>query len=142
MTSKKLKNPTMWFCVVLLSLIVSGSSNAQNSQIQSKRVVSVTKSVVNMRTLAEAEATATKSNKRTRGAVLQPPAADFQTMPVPGSIPEVNTGSKTSVLAEETPAQLNSMDGGGPMVPSPGPAQNFQGAIDEAVGGGPSGTFT
>lgn len=30
----------------------------------------------------------------------------------------------------------------GPLAPSPGPSQNFQGAIDEAVGGGTSGTFT
>ena len=142
MTSKNRKNPVGWFCVILLSLIVSGSSNAQTSQIQSKRVVSVTKSVVNMRALADAEATASKSNKKLRGAALQSPGADFQTMPVPGSIPEVNTGSKPSGLVEEAPAQLNSMDVGGPLDPSPGPAQNFQGAIDEAVGGGPAGTFT
>lgn len=142
MTSKNRRNLVGWFCVVLLSLIVSGSSNAQSNQIQSKRVVSVTKSVVNMRALADAESTATKGNKKQRGAVLQSPGADFQTMPVPGSIPEVNTGSKSSGLQEEPPAQVNSMDVGGPLVPSPGPAQNFQGAVDEAVGGGPSGTFT
>ena len=142
MTSKNRKILVGWFCVVLLSLIVSGSSNAQNNQIQSKRVVSVTKSVVNMRALADAESAATKINKKQRAAALQSPGADFQTMPVPGSIPEVNTGSKSSGLQEETPAQVNSMDIGGPLVPSPGPAQNFQGAVDEAVGGGPSGTFT
>lgn len=142
MTSKNRQILVGWFCVVLLPLIVSGSSNAQSNQIQSKRVVSVTKSVVNMRALADAESAATKSSKKQRGAVLQLPGADLQTMPVPGSIPEVNTGSKSSGLEEETPAQVNSMDVGGPLVPSPGPAQNFQGAIDEAVGGGPAGTFT
>lgn len=142
MTSKNRKVLVGWFCVVLLSLIVSGSSNAQSNQIQSKRVVSVTKSVVNMRALADAESTAAKSSKKLRGAALQSPGADFQTMPVPGSISEVNTGSKSSGLEEVTPAQINSMDIGGPLVPSPGPAQNFQGAVDEAVGGGPSGTFT
>src|ERR1700754_678970 len=142
MTSKNRKKLVGWFCVVLLPLIVSGSSNAQSNQIQSKRVVSVTKSVVNMRALADAESAATRSNKKQRGAVLQVPGADLQTMPVPETIPEVNTGSKSSGLAEETPAQVNSMDIGGPLVPSPGPVQNFQGAIDEAVGGGPAGTFT
>jgi hypothetical protein len=59
-----------------------------------------------------------------------------QEMPIPGSISEVDTPLEAKPTAE---AQI---DVGGPLVPSPAPAQNFQGAVDEAIGGGPSGTFT
>jgi hypothetical protein len=140
MTSKIKQSPTTLFCVVLL-LTLCGTSNAQENQLQSKRVVSVTKSVVNMKTLAansavmtaNATSTSTKGNKKANA--VQAP--DFQTLPAPRSIQEVQTPEDSFKTN-----QLSTMDAGGPLVPSPGPAQNFQGAIDEAVGGGPSGTFT
>lgn len=139
MTSKNPNPLTTSLCGVLLSLIACGSSNAQDNQIQSKRVVSVTKSVVNVKTLAASgpvtSATSTPAKGR-KGLVVQP--ADVQQMvPAPRSITEVETPGETL-----TSSQFSIMDSGGPLVPSPGPAQNFQGAVDEAVGGGPSGTFT
>jgi hypothetical protein len=140
MTSKTRKSPTTLFCVVLL-LTLCASSKAQDNQLQSKRVVSVTKSVVNMKTLAASAAavTASATSTATRGTkksnAVQP--TDFQTLPAPRSIQEVQTPEESLKTN-----QLSAMDSGGPLVPSPGPAQNFQGAVDEAVGGGPSGTFT
>jgi Lamin Tail Domain len=57
-------------------------------------------------------------------------------VPAPGTITEAEEPEMQSLL---TRARVNAV---GPLVPSPGPSQNFQGAIDEAIGGGPSGTFT
>ena len=57
-------------------------------------------------------------------------------VPAPGTIAEAD-GPELQSLRTQAPVDI-----GGPLVPSPGPSQNFQGAIDEAVGGGPSGTFT
>ena len=53
----------------------------------------------------------------------------LQAMPVPGTIKEVD--------APEAPMALRSsqLDVGGPLVPSPGPVQNFQGEFDEAQSG-------
>ena len=59
-----------------------------------------------------------------------------QEMPVPGSITEVDTPLEPAAITQSL------TDVGGPLAPSPGPSQNFQGAVDEALGGGPSGTFT
>lgn len=130
-------------CVVLLSLIVCASSNAQENQIQSKRVVSVTRSVVNVKTLAASGATTSSatsiSSKGKKANVVQPSDVQ-QSVPAPRSITEVDTPGETAKTNQLS--QFSTMDVGGPLVPSPGPAQNFQGAIDEAVGGGPSGTFT
>ena len=139
MTSKN-QNPLVTsLCVVLLSLLVSGSSTAQQNQIQSKRVVSVTRSVVNVKTLAANAAvtssTALSSKSKKASVVQQPP--EFQAIPAPRSITEVETPGET--LKSN---QFSALDVGGPLVPSPGPAQNFQGAVDEALGGGPSGSFT
>lgn len=130
-------------CVVLLSLIVCGSSNAQEVQIQSKRVVSVTTSVVNVKTLAASSATtstATSTKGKGKKANLVQPADVQQTVPAPRSITEVETPGETAKSNQLS--QFSTMDIGGPLIPSPGPSLIFQGAIDEAVGGGPSGTFT
>lgn len=141
MTSKITKPVITPLCVVLLSLIVTGSSNAQDNQIQSKRVVSVTKSVVNVKTLAaSAPVTSTSIPSKGKKTNVVQPIDVQQTMPAPRSITEVDTPGETSKSNQFN--QSSTMDVGGPLVPSPGPAQNFQGAVDEAVGGGPSGTFT
>ena len=142
MTSKNNNSLTTSLCVVLLLLFVSGSSKAQDNQIQSKRIVSVTKSVVNVKTLASSSAVTSSStstpSKGKKGAATAVQSTTFQTMPAPRSIQEVKTPGESVDITN----QLSTMDLAGPLVPSPGPAQNFQGAVDEAVGGGPSGTFT
>lgn len=56
-------------------------------------------------------------------------------VPAPRTIAEAEVPELQS-LRTQAPADL-----GGPLLPSPGPSQNFQGAIDEAVGGGPIGSF-
>lgn len=86
-------------------------------------------STVNVRALA-----ASKSSKKL--GITLAPTGGFQTMPVPGSIGEVDTP------VEEAPAKQTAADEFGLNIASPSPAQNFQGAVDEAVGGGPTGTFT
>ncbi|HEX5887852.1 MAG TPA: lamin tail domain-containing protein [Pyrinomonadaceae bacterium] len=142
MTSK-ITRPVMTLCVVLLSLLVCGSSKAQENQIQSKRVVSVTTSVVNVKTLAASGArtsTATSTPSKGKKANVVQPTDVQQSVPAPRSITEVDTPGETAKTNQFS--QFSTMDVGGPLIPSPGPAQNFQGAIDEAVGGGPSGTFT
>ena len=143
MTSKITRPALTPLCVVLLSLLVCGGSNAQENQIQSKRVVSVTTSVVNVKTLAASGArtsTATSTLSKGKKANVVQPTDVQQSVPAPRSITEVDTPGET---AKTNPfSQFSTMDVGGPLIPSPGPAQNFQGAIDEAVGGGPSGTFT
>src|SRR6185295_13884524 len=63
----------------------------------------------------------------------------LQSMPVPGSITEVDTPTEPS---SRSLLMNQAADVPQPLVPSPAPSQHFQGAIDEAVGGGPSGTFT
>jgi hypothetical protein len=143
MTSKITRPAMTPLRVVLLSLIVCGSSNAQENQIQSKRVVSVTTSVVNVKTLAASGSTtsnATSTPSKGKKANVVRPADVQQTVPAPRSITEVDTPGETAKTNQFN--QFNTMDVGGPLIPSPGPAQNFQGAIDEAIGGGPSGTFT
>jgi hypothetical protein len=100
-------------------------------QVQSNSIQVASTTVVNVRTLA----TSKKSNKASITKVQQ---TGLETMPVPGSIAEVQTPGESGVSNQS----ITETDIGGPLVPSPGPSQNFQGAIDEAVGGGPSGTFT
>ena len=56
-------------------------------------------------------------------------------LPAPGTITEPVEPERESL---RTQAQAEVV---GPLAPSPGPSQNFQGAIDEAVGGGTGATF-
>lgn len=99
------------------------------TQMQAQQALAVTTSTVNVRELAS------KKPSKKLGIALAP-IGGFQVMPVPGSIGEVETP------AEQPAANQATVDEGGLNIASPAPAQNFQGAIDEAVGGGPSGTFT
>lgn len=101
------------------------------TQLQSQQVSSVITATVNVRALASQ-----KPGKRMSTTVA--PTGGFETMPVPGSIGEVETPAPV----EEQPAAQATVDEGGLNIASPSPAQNFQGAIDEAVGGGAAGTFT
>ena len=141
----------MTLCVSLLSQMFINSSHVhaqkkastgsaslpQDSvQIQSKSVQVAATAVVNVRNLASSTASSTSTKKAGRGSVSSIQSPGFQTMPAPGSITEVETPSET------TPTSQAPADVGGPLAPSPSASQNFQGAIDEAVGGGPSGTFT
>ncbi|HEU4710599.1 MAG TPA: lamin tail domain-containing protein [Pyrinomonadaceae bacterium] len=100
-------------------------------ELQSRVVEPVATTVVNMRALASQ-----KTSKRLR--ITLAPKTGLETMPVPGSIGEVDTPSSP---AEPATSQITT-DEGGLKIASPSPAQNFQGAVDEAVGGGTSGTFT
>ncbi len=99
-------------------------------QMQSKQVLAVTTATVNVRALASV-----KPSKKMSIALA--PNGGMQAMPVPGSIGEVETPA-----VEEPSVNKATSDEGGLNIASPSPAQNFQGAIDEALGGGPSGTFT
>ena len=53
----------------------------------------------------------------------------------PGTIAEPSQPERQSLRTQAAVEVV------GPLAPSPGPSQNFQGAIDEAAGGGTSGTF-
>ena len=131
------------FAALLSQLILIG--NAQNKQkptapvetvqIQSKSVKPESTTEVSLRTLTSAARKTTTSKANSP----KTPSPAFQTMPAPGSISEVDTPAPSEAVATKS---LTAADVGGPLAPSPGPAQNFQGAIDEAIGGGPSGTFT
>ncbi len=99
-------------------------------QIESRRVEPNTSAEVNMRALATR-----KTDKRV--GITQKPNSGFEAAPVPGSIGEVDTPSSVA----PSPKRIT-VDEPGLRVASPSPAQNFQGAIDEAIGGGPSGSFT
>lgn len=113
------------------------TAQEETAQIQSKSITVVSKSVVNVRTLAVSSASSKSANQKANKQTEQAPA--LQTMPVPGTINEVNTPAPPPANLNQ---QLSAADVPSPLVPSPAPSQNFQGAIDEAVGGGPSGTFT
>jgi len=106
-------------------------------QIKSNSIQVVSKTVVDVRSLASS--TAAASSRSTGKAAKQvAPATVLQTMPAPGTITEVNTPSPPS----GNNLLRSQVDVPQALVSSPAPSQNFQGAIDEAVGGGPSGTFT
>lgn len=102
-------------------------------QLKSQPAQFASKSTVNVRSLANAKTSSKPANSK---ASQQQPT--LQTIPAPRSITEVETpGEAQSSLQSQALADV-----GGPLAPSPGPSQTFQGAIDEAVGGGPSGSFT
>jgi hypothetical protein len=99
-------------------------------EIQSQPVVMAQSAVVDVRRLSAQ--TKSMGPRKTGSPQVTVP----QEMPMPGSIAEVDAPSQMALINEAT------IDVAGPLVPSPGPSQNFQGAVDEALGGGPSGTFT
>ena len=104
------------------------------TQLQASRIQPVKTSQVTVRSLTTLSASA----KKTKGpgtAVI--PVTGFQLMPAPGSIREVKVP-----LAEQPSVNNMTIDAGGLNAVSPSPAQNFQGAVDEAIGGGAAGTFT
>lgn len=103
-------------------------------QIKSSSLQVVSTTVVNVRSLASSNISS-KTTNATKQAVQTPV---LQSMPVPGSIAEVDTPSAPSANNQ----LMSALDVPQPLVSSPAPSQNFQGAIDEAIGGGPSGTFT
>lgn len=107
------------------------------AQIKSNSIQVASKTVVDVRSLAASNNSAVSSKKGSQKTATQ--TTTLQTMPVPGSIPEVETPAEPSTKSQSL---LSAPDVPQPLVPSPTPSQNFQGAIDEAVGGGPSGTFT
>ncbi len=138
-------------CLALLGQTVLINANAQqkkrvtdqpvasqedSAQIKSNSIQVASKTVVDVRSLASSSASAVSSKKGNQKAATQ--TTTLQTMPVPGSIPEVETPAEPSIKSQSLSAPHVPQ----PLVPSPAPSQNFQGAIDEAVGGGPSGTFT
>ncbi len=105
------------------------------TQLKSQRI-QPTISVVNVRALSSTSASSS-NNKKSNKPVVEPPT--LRTVPAPGSITEVTT--------PENPASVSQSLTAGPQVDvptalAPSPSQNFQGAIDEAIGGGPSGSFT
>jgi hypothetical protein len=114
----------------------SVATQEDSVQIKSKSIQVVSKTVVDVRSLASSTATATSKITGKRAKQVAP-ATVLQTMPAPGTINEVNTPS-----APSSNNLMSQVDVPQPLVSSPAPSQNFQGAIDEAVGGGPSGTFT
>src|SRR6185436_10717224 len=104
--------------------------DSDSSDIHSKQVQPDQTAIVNFRTLA-----AKAKGGKPRATVLQQDSA--QLMPAPGTIEEVNESPQLSLQNNMTQSAISS-----PLDPSPAPATNFQGAIDEAIGGGPSGAFT
>src|SRR5688572_8487448 len=123
MNSQKRLTPLF---IVLLLAICTSNSTAQENPIKSTRVASVTKSVVNMKTLAASPAALTTSTtKNKKQPAVQPPS--FQTVPAPRSIQEVQTPGETPLtnqLGTRHSKQFSAADAGGPLVPSPGPTQN------------------
>lgn len=101
-----------------------------SNELQSQRVLVAQSAVVDVRKLSAQ--TKSMGARKTGSAQV----AVQQEMPIPGSITEVDTP------LQPAPTNQPLIDVGGPLVPSPAPSQNFQGAVDEALGGGPSGTFT
>ncbi len=102
-------------------------------QVQSERVTPDVVSVVNFKSLAAAEK---RKAARARGVAPHTP----QLMPEPQTIQEVDApGDKNTPPAAAPPSKV---DEGGPLVPSPNPSSQFQGEIDQAIGGGPAGAFT
>src|ERR1700752_1454683 len=108
-------------------------------QIQSISIQIVSKTVVNVRTLASSSPASATKNANQKAAKPPVQTQTLQSMPVPGSITEVDPPSAPSANSSSL---VSEPDVPQPLAPSPGPSQNFQAAIDEAVGGGPSGTFT
>ena len=100
------------------------------SELRTGSILPVKSVVVDVRKLS------TKSKSTGPRITGSPQVTIPQEMPIPGSISEVDSPVEAAATAG------SQSDVGDPLVPSPAPAQNFQGAIDEAVGGGPSGMFT
>lgn len=108
------------------------------AQVKSKSIQVASTTVVNVRSLASSTSSVSTKSANGKSAKQAVQTQTLQSMPIPGSITEVDTPSAPSannlLMSEADVPQA--------LVPSPAPSQNFQGAIDEAVGGGPSGTFT
>jgi hypothetical protein len=105
---------------------VKGTQEQEPTTLQSARIEPSSTSTVALRHLTQ------KSSKGISTTVVAP--TNLRAMPVPGTIQEPDGPTAPESLEIQS-------DVGAPLVPSPGPTQTFQGAIDEAVGGGASGSF-
>ncbi len=102
------------------------SSKPDSSGVKASSIRPVQASVFNFRT---------GSKKRTGPSVTVLTGQREVVVGAPGSIAEPEA-PVTESLRVQGPVDI-----GGPLVPSPGPISNFQGAIDEASGGGTGGAF-
>src|SRR4029453_14530047 len=89
------------------------------SELRTGSISPVKRVVVDVRKLS------TKSKSPGPGIRGSPQVTIPQEMPIPGSISEVDSPVEAAAIAG------SQNDVGGPLVPSPAPAQNFQGAVDE-----------
>lgn len=109
---------------------IAPTTPQQSAGETSTAINPVSVSVVNFRQLAEQEA---------RRQTTTAPEV-HEVMPIPGTIQDsAASPDSPKTNNNETPANDNI---GGPLVPSPAPSTSYQGEFDEAVGGGPIGTFT
>ena len=108
------------------------SQAVQGTELKPIQIQPVAKTVVNFKQLSEQGRKKAQSRKGSRVENLQP-------IPAPMTIEE---SPETAPDKPIVTVQLPSDTIPGPNVPSPNPTSSFQGEFDEAVGGGPSGTFT
>ncbi len=99
----------------------------QTESVQSERIAPAAVVVINFKELS-----------RTKGPKVSG-SADEHVVPPPMTIEESPAGS---VVSKPKPETSSGDVLPGPSIPSPGPSTNYQGEIDQAKGGGPSGTFT
>ncbi|MCA1592775.1 MAG: hypothetical protein LC754_09025, partial [Acidobacteria bacterium] len=116
----------------------AAQSASANAPAETLRPVSV--SVVNFKEVAAKEARAARTS---RAGLVNTPSSVRLIHP-PGTIDDSPAATAT-VGGEDAPAPAPSVQNdttGDPLVPSPTPSTSYQGEFDEAVGGGPTGTFT
>lgn len=102
----------------------------QGEELKPAQIQPVAKTVVNFKQLAEQARKKGQSRKGSRVERLEP-------IPAPMTIEESGEPGAPDAIDTTQPSDVIP----GPNVPSPNPSTSFQGEFDEAIGGGPSGTF-
>ncbi len=109
------------------------TSAAKTDAVKSERVSAASVTVVNMRELSKQQ-----EKRAARRGVID--SDHYLAVPAPMTIQEA--APKSAPESDDIAPSFQSDTIPGPDVPSPNPSTNFQGEFDEAVGGGPAGTFT
>ncbi|MGB8509661.1 MAG: hypothetical protein WCD76_14840, partial [Pyrinomonadaceae bacterium] len=107
------------------------------NKISAEPLTPASVTVVNFKELADKEAKAARAKATTRNKTSFGLA-----LPVPGTVNDSPEGTTPATEGRETVSPAPNDTTGDPLVPSPTPSTSYQGEFDEAVGGGPTGSFT